>query len=135
MELETGVTIILSTTGRRATIGVKRDGADAFIAAFENQGIDQLVLEAPEALERARSHWAESPMYPAYNRPKPARAKKGQGPAQGRGKNKAAGTAQPEGQNPGADQPGANQPGTDQPEGQDPGAEQPGAVQSTLKMF
>ena len=124
------MTIILSTTGRRATIGVKRDGADAFIAAFENQGMDQLVLEAPEALERARSHWAESPMYPTYNRPKPARAKKGQGQGQGRGKNRAAATAQPEGQNPGTDQPG-----TDQPEGQDPGAEQPGAVQSTLKLF
>ena len=121
-ELETGVTIILSTTGRRATIGVKRDGADAFIAAFENQGMDQLVLEAPEALERARSHWAESPMYPTYNRPKPARAKKGQpgfSPGQGQEQGRsdgAAGGTEP-GDRPARDRPARDRPARDGPAG------------------
>ena len=115
-EPETGVTVILSTTGRRATIGVKRDGADAFIAAFENQGIDQLIEDVPEALERARSQWAESPLYPKHNKPKPPRAKKDAGNAPER--KKTAGK-KAEGKGAGGEQPGA----------------EPEAVQPKLKLF
>ena len=64
----TGLKIVITVTGARASIGVQEGGADPVIEAFDGLGLAEVLDEVPGVLHGARVHWESSATYPVYER-------------------------------------------------------------------
>ena len=124
---EPGMTAVLSTTGSIATIGVRREGTDAFLEAFGQLDIEALAEELPGVLARAQIQWEENPLYPKYKKPAKPRAK--QGNRKKTAASPAAAAAPAESETAGAETAGAETAGTDGEE------RAPEPAQQELKLF
>ena len=61
--------VIVSLRGGITTVGVQRPEVDPHIESFAHDGLEDVLEEVVQVVERASARWEDSPKNPAYSRP------------------------------------------------------------------
>ena len=60
----------MTLRGGITTVGIQRPGTDPYIESFERRDLADVLEEIGPVVDRAVERWEDTPMYPAYKRPK-----------------------------------------------------------------
>ena len=62
--------VVVTLRGGIRTVGIQRPGTDPYIESFEHRDLADVLEEIGPMVDRAVERWEDTPMYPAYKRPK-----------------------------------------------------------------
>ena len=74
--------VVVTLRGGITTVGIQRPGTDPYIESFERRDLADVLEEIGPVVDRAVERWEDTPMYPAYKRPKGGNRSNRRRPAQ-----------------------------------------------------